>query len=41
MTDIFLDGRFIGNTKEPEKLVEDIREKRRNDLISSQVNFVF
>lgn len=41
MTDIFLDGRFIGNTKEPEKLVEDIREKRRNDLISSQVNVVY
>jgi len=41
MTDIFLDGRFIGTTKEPEKLVEDIREKRRNGLISSQVNVVY
>jgi DNA-directed RNA polymerase subunit B' len=41
MTDIFLDGRFIGATKEPEKLVEDIREKRRNGLISYQVNVVY
>ncbi|MFH0711023.1 MAG: DNA-directed RNA polymerase subunit B, partial [Candidatus Aenigmatarchaeota archaeon] len=41
MTDIFLGGRFIGTTKEPEKLVDDIREKRRNGLISSQVNVVY
>ena len=41
MTDIFLDGRFIGSTKEPEKLVEDVREKRRNGLISNQINVVY
>ncbi|MFH0710966.1 MAG: DNA-directed RNA polymerase subunit B [Candidatus Aenigmatarchaeota archaeon] len=41
MTDIFLDGRYIGTTKDPDKLVEDIREKRRNGLISNQVNVVY
>ncbi|MHA1743112.1 MAG: DNA-directed RNA polymerase subunit B [Candidatus Heimdallarchaeota archaeon] len=41
MTDVFLDGRYIGSTKEPEKLVEEIRQKRRSGLISNQVNVAF
>ena len=41
MVDIFLDGKFIGAINEPEKLVSDIRMKRRNGLISSQVNVAY
>ncbi|MEM5882675.1 MAG: DNA-directed RNA polymerase subunit B, partial [Candidatus Aenigmatarchaeota archaeon] len=41
MTDIFLDGKYIGSTNEPEKLVEKIRNERRNGLISNQVNVVY
>src|SRR3990172_2758273 len=38
MSDVFLDGRFIGKVNEPEKFVKDIRDKRRNGLISNQIN---
>jgi len=38
MTDIFLDGRFLGTTKDPEKFVAEVRNKRRNGLISNQIN---
>ena len=38
MTEIFLDGRYIGETKEPEKYVNEIRGKRRTGLLSNQVN---
>ncbi|MEM5843650.1 MAG: DNA-directed RNA polymerase subunit B [Candidatus Aenigmatarchaeota archaeon] len=41
MADIFLDGKYIGSTNEPEKLVEKIRNERRSGLISSQVNVVY
>lgn len=41
MTDVFLDGRFIGTTEEPEKLAKEIREKRRKGLISPQINVAF
>jgi DNA-directed RNA polymerase subunit B len=41
MTEIFLDGRYIGGTKEPEKLVKDIKDKRRTGLLSSQINVAF
>lgn len=41
MTEIFLDGRYIGETKEPEKLVKDIRDKRRSGLISNQTNVAY
>lgn len=41
MTDIFLDGKFIGTTEEPEKFVNEIRTRRRNGLISSQVNVAY
>jgi len=38
MTKIFIDGRYVGETKEPEKLVKEIREKRRIGLIPNQIN---
>lgn len=41
MTDIFLDGKFIGTTNDPEKIIGDIKEKRRNGLISDQINVAF
>jgi len=41
MADVFLDGKFIGTTKEPEKFVNEIRERRRKGLISSQVNVAY
>ena len=41
MTEIFLDGRYLGGTKEPEKLVKDIRDRRRAGLISNQLNIAF
>jgi DNA-directed RNA polymerase subunit B len=39
--EIFVDGRYIGPTNEPEKMVADIRSKRRTGLISSQVNVAY
>ena len=39
--DIYLDGVPIGYTAEPEKLIDDLREKRRKGKISSEINFVF
>jgi DNA-directed RNA polymerase subunit B' len=41
MTDIFLDGKYIGSTNEPEKIVEKIKKARRNGLISYQVNVAY
>ena len=41
MAEIFLDGRYLGSTNEPEKLVNEIREKRRNGLLSSQINVAY
>jgi len=38
---VLLDGRIIGETDKPEKLVEKIRENRRKGLISYQVNVVY
>jgi len=38
MADVFLDGRFIGQTNDPEKFVKEIRDKRRSGLISNQIN---
>lgn len=38
---VFLDGRFIGTTEEPEKLVAEIREKRRRGEIPHQVNVAY
>lgn len=41
MTKIFFDGRYVGETKEPEKLVKEMRDKRRMGLISNQINVAF
>jgi DNA-directed RNA polymerase subunit B' len=41
MTDVFLNGRFLGATKEPEKFVDEIRNKRRNGLVSNEINVAF
>jgi len=41
MTDIFLDGRFIGKTDNPQKIVEDIKEKRRSGLLPNQINVAY
>jgi DNA-directed RNA polymerase subunit B' len=41
MADVFLDGKYLGRTNEPEKLVKEIRDKRRIGLISEQVNVAF
>ncbi len=41
MTNVFLDGKFIGSVSEPEKIVNEIREKRRIGLISDQVNVAY
>ncbi|MBI5872225.1 DNA-directed RNA polymerase subunit B, partial [archaeon] len=41
MVNVFLDGRFIGTTNDPKKIVEDIREKRRSGLLPNQINIVY
>jgi DNA-directed RNA polymerase subunit A' len=41
MANIFLDGKFIGKTNEPQKLVDEIRKQRRSGLISNQVNVAY
>jgi DNA-directed RNA polymerase subunit B' len=41
MTDMFLDGRFVGQTNEPEKFVKELRERRRNGLIPNNVNVAY
>lgn len=41
MVNVFLDGKFIATTTEPEKLVQEIKEKRVARLISNQVNVVY
>lgn len=41
MTKIFFDGRYVGETKNPEKLVKEIKGKRRIGLISNQVNIAY
>jgi len=41
MTKLFLDGRYLGVIDEPEKLVKEIIEKRRNGLIPNQINIAY
>jgi DNA-directed RNA polymerase subunit B len=41
MTDVFLDGKFVGTTDNPEKLIETIKEKRRKGQVSEQVNVAY
>ncbi len=41
MTSIFYDGKFVGNTQDPMKLVHEVRAKRRSGIISGQINVAF
>lgn len=41
MAEVFVDGRYLGSTKEPEKLVAEIRSKRRMGLVSEQINVAY
>lgn len=41
MAGIFIDGRYVGETDRPEEFVKNIREKRRADEISNQVNVAY
>ncbi len=41
MASIFFDGKFVGATAEPKKLVNDIRAKRRSGAIHYQVNVAY
>ncbi len=41
MTDVFLDGRFIGSVENPKEFVNEIIEKRRRGIISPQVNVAY
>lgn len=38
---VFVNGNFIGFSTEPERFVEEVREKRRRDEISTQVNIAY
>lgn len=38
MSDVFLNGRFVGETEEPKELVREIREKRRDDTVPKEFN---
>jgi len=39
--DVYLNGKFIGETKKPEEFTESIRKKRRAGLISDQINVAY
>ena len=41
MTDVFMDGKYLGATNEPKKIVEFIKEKRRKNKISNQINISY
>jgi len=41
MTKMFLDGRYIGETKDPVKTINEIRGKRRIGLLPNQINVAF
>ncbi|MBI1978451.1 MAG: DNA-directed RNA polymerase subunit B [Candidatus Aenigmarchaeota archaeon] len=41
MTSIFFDGKFVGNTSEPQRLVDEIVSKRRAGTIPYQVNVTY
>ena len=40
-TDIYFNGKYTGNTMDPYKFVDDIRKKRRLNIIPNQVNVAF
>ncbi len=41
MAEVFLDGKYVGETNDPERMVVDIRTRRRSGLISEQVNVAY
>ncbi len=41
MSDIFIDGKYIAATKNPEKLINIIKEKRRRGEIPNEVNVTY
>ena len=41
MVDVFMDGKFIGITENPKKLVESVIEQRRKGHLSEQVNIAY
>ncbi|MEM5793383.1 MAG: DNA-directed RNA polymerase subunit B [Candidatus Aenigmatarchaeota archaeon] len=41
MTDVFIDGRYIGSTKNPKKLIEILKERRRAGKLPFQINFSY
>ncbi|MFP4116654.1 MAG: DNA-directed RNA polymerase subunit B [Candidatus Aenigmatarchaeota archaeon] len=38
MTDVFLNGKFVGETEEPKELVREVREKRREGALPEEFN---
>jgi len=40
-TEIFIDGKFLGYTSNPEKYVEEVRKKRREGKLNQNVNVVY
>jgi DNA-directed RNA polymerase subunit B len=40
MVEVFLDGRYLGSTNEPEKILKEVKDKRRTGVLSSQINVV-
>ena len=41
MSDVFLNGRIIGEVKEPEKFAEELRNMRRRNKITSNINVAY
>lgn len=39
--DVYIDGRYLGRSEDPEGLVSDIKEKRRSGQISEQINVCY
>ena len=36
--DVYMNGKYVFTTNEPEKFVDDVRKKRRMNLLSDQLN---
>ena len=41
MTDVFIDGRYVGTTKNPEKFINILKEKRRSGKLQNEINFSY
>jgi len=40
-TDVYFNGKYLFTTKNPEKVVNELRKKRRLDLVSNQINVAY